>query len=277
MTDVDTFLAHYGVKGMRWGVTREKTPRASRRERLEAAYRTKMSDVEAKTKADARIRTEKTLLIAGGIAVAAAASIVIGKKLHTEFAPINLPKGSSLQNVNQHGTDFDLDRITFATFKPKDNALYRDKFSMELLRSVGRKSNDVYATELKAVKDIKIPSKATARKLFKEYEALNGIVPKTKSTVTINGVRKTVRSNVTARMIANNRTRQISDPKKSAFLEYVASKGYDGIQDVMDQRRGSYAAKAPLMFVNGAHAMIIKGAEALDSSAIFERLRNETY
>lgn len=277
MTNVDTFLAHYGVKGMRWGVIRDKTPRASRRERLEAAYRTRMSDVEAKTKADARIRTEKILITAGSIAVTAAVSIAVGKKLHSEFAPITLKAGSKLQNVNQHGTDFDLDRITFATFKPKDNAIYRDKFSMELLRSVGRKSNEVYATELKAVKDIKIPSKATARKLFKEYEALNGIVPKTKSTVTVNGVKRTIRKNVTARMIDNNRSRQISDPKKNAFLAYVASKGYDGVQDVMDQRSGSYKAKAPLMFVNGAQAMVIKGAQALDSSAIFERLRNEVY
>ena len=277
MTDVDLFLAHYGVKGMRWGVTRKTTPRASRRERLEATYRTRMSDVEAKTKADARIRTEKILITAGAVAVTAAAAVVVGKKLHTEFAPINLKSGSSLQNVNQHGEDFDLDRITFATFKSKDNQLYKDKFSMELLRNVGRKSNEVYATELKAVKDIKIPSKATARKLFKEYEALNGIVPKTKSKITINGTTRTIRKNVTARMIDNNRTRQISDPKKSDFLAYVASKGYDGVQDVMDQKSSSYAAKAPLMFVNGAQAMVVKGAQALDSSAIFERLRNEVY
>lgn len=272
--EVDDFLAHYGVKGMRWGVQRNNGPRLTRRERLEKAYATKYGEAVAKTKVDSRIRTEKIIAISGAVLLTTAVAVVAGRELHKEFAPINLAKGTSFQNINQHGVDFDLDRITFATFKPRDNAIYRDRFSKELLMNLGRKSNEVYATELKAVKDLKIPSKATAKRLFKEFEAANGIVPKTSAIIRKQGGgTKKIRLDVTTRMINNNRTRQIGDPKKSAFLAYVSSQGYDAIQDVMDQRKGSYNAKTPLMFVNGAQAMVVKGAEALDSMAIFEDIR----
>lgn len=271
MTTIDDFLAHYGVKGMRWGVSRAKTPRASRRDRLEAAYRTKMSDVDAKTKADARIRTEKILITAGAIAVTAAVAVVAGKKLHTEFAPITLKAGSSLQNVNQHGKDLNLDKVTFATFKKSDNKIYREGFVKELLSRPGRPSNDVFATDLKAVKDIKIPSKSQTRKLFAEWEKSRGITPVTSKTVNINGVKRKVKLDVTTRMINNNRNGQISNNTLTpdSFLGYVAKKGFDGVQDVMDQRSSSYRAKAPLMFVNGATSLVVKGAEALKAADIF--------
>lgn len=250
MTNIDAFLAHYGVKGMRWGVRRASTPRASRRERLETAYRTKMSDIDAKKKAAARIRTEKILITAGAIAVTAAVAAVVGKKLHSEFAPLSIKAGSSLQNVNDRGSDFDLNRITFATFKKRDNAVYRDKFAKEVASRMGS-SGKVYANELKAVKDLKIPSKAQTKKLFQEWEKTRGITPPQGQSIL-------------TRMVNNNRGSQISGNKlaEDSFLSYVGKKGFDGIQDVMDQRNG-YSAKAPLMFVNGAQALVYKGSELL--------------
>lgn len=263
MTDIDTFLAHYGVKGMRWGVTREKTPRASRRERLEAVYRTKMSDIDARKKADSRIRTEKVLLTAGAVAVASAVAIVVGKKLHVEFAPPKIKGDTLLQNVNQHGDSLDLNKVTFATFKKSDNVIYKTKFAKELL-SRPRQSNDVFVTQLKPIKDLKIPSKSQARKLFVEWEKANGITPK-------KGV------DVTTRMINSNRSSQVLGNSSSdkSFIGYVAKKGYDGIQDVMDQRKFSYGAKVPLMLANGAQSLVIKGSQALDSVGLLKQLMDD--
>lgn len=255
MVHVDAFLAHYGVKGMRWGVRRDKTPRASRRERLEAAYRTKMSDVDAKAKANGRIRTEKILLGVGAVAAVTAISVVAGKKLHSEFAPISLKSGSNLQNVNQFGKKLDLDKVTFATFKKGDNLKYRENFTKELLGRIDS-NGKVYATQLKATKDLNIPSKSQARKLFVEWEKSRGITP--------------TASSVTNRMINNNRGSQAlgNSVSDGSFLSYVGKKGFDGIQDVMDQRRGSLAAKAPLMFVNGAQSLAVAGEEFLKKSGI---------
>lgn len=270
--DVDNFLAHYGIKGMKWGVRRD-TPRLTRRERLEKAYSTKYGEAVAKTKVDSRLRTEKILLIAGSVTITAAASIVVGRKLHSEFAPVNLKKSTVLQNINQHGKDLDLDKVTFATFKKGDNKIYRGKFVEELLSRTGRGSDKVYATQLKPVKDLKIPSKAKARELFVEWEKSRGIVPKTSSTVKINGVTRKIKSNVTTRMVNSNRSNQITGnkPGPDSFLAYVAKQGFDGIQDVMDQRKGSYNASKPLMLFNGAQSVMVKGAEFIETSGILNR------
>jgi hypothetical protein len=254
--DVDDFLTHYGVKGMRWGVIRSKTPSVSRRERLTAAYSTKMSDVDARIKADARLKTEKTLLIVGGTTLVAALAVVAGKKLHTEFAPPRIKSNTLLQNVNQHGTDLNLDKITYATFKKRDNAIYKNDFVKELL-SRPRQTNDVFVTQLKPLKDLKIPSKAQARKMFVEWEKAKKITPKA-------GV------SITTRMINANRSSQIMGNKSSSgsFIDYVSKKGFDGIQDVMDQRKFKYGAKVPLMLANGAQSLMVKGAQALDTTGL---------
>jgi hypothetical protein len=266
VSDVENFLAHYGVKGMRWGVRKkDDSPKLSRRERLEKAYATKYSDVVAKQKAANRIRTEKVLLTVGAVAVTAAVAVVVGKKLHTEFAPINLSSDTVLQNVNQHGKDFDLNRVTFATYKNSDNAIYREKFAKELLQRAGRPSNDVYATQLKPIKDLKIPSRATAKKLFVEWEKASGLTPKKGQ-------------NVITRMVNHNRSSQLSGNSvedANSFLNFVGKKGFDGIQDFMDQRNPHFSAKTPLMFVNGAHALMVKGAEALDSARLIKELMDD--
>lgn len=268
--EVDDFLAHYGVKGMRWGVQRNNGPRLTRRERLEKAYTTKYGEAVAKTKVESRLRTEKIIAISGAVLLTTAVAVVVGRKLHSEFAPINLKKSTLLQNINQHGTDLDLDRVTFATYKKRDNKIYREKFVDELLSRIGRGGDNVYATQLKPVKDLKIPSKAKARDLFVEWEKSRGIVPKTSSTIKINGVTRKVKSNVTTRMVNSNRSNQIlgNKPGPDSFLAYVAKQGFDGIQDVMDQRKGSYNASKPIMFYNGAQSVAVKGAEFVKASGI---------
>jgi hypothetical protein len=247
---------------MKWGVRKSSdAPRLSRRERLEKAYATKYSDAVAKNKAANRIRTEKILLTVGAVAVTAAVAVVVGKKLHSEFAPINLPQGSSLQNVNNHGDNFDLNRITFATFKKGDNKIYREKFALELSSRSGLR-NRVYASELKSIKDLKIPSKSQAKKLYVEWEKSRGIDGAASG------------KSVIKRMINNNRNTMAFEGninKPGSFMSYIAEKGYDGIQDVMDQQSSKLRAKAPLMFVNGAQSLVVKGSEAIDHLSLHKK------
>lgn len=255
MTEAE-FLEHAGVKGMKWGIRKEE--QTTHRERLENKYRIAMTETEAKAKADARIRTEKAVAIVGAVVITTAVAVIVGKKLHTEYMPINLNEHTVLQNVNQHGKDFDLNRVTFATYTKGDNKIYRDKFAKELLMRPGRQSDDIFATTLKPIKDIRIPSKAKAKALFEEWEIVsNGGLAKSKSKLS-----------TTTRMINNNRGRQVGGQatvNKDSFLSYVASKGYDGVQDVMDQNSSHFRAKTPLIFANGVNALTVAGAESISN------------
>lgn len=62
MTDTDEFLAHFGVKGMRWGVTRaaNKTARAERRAANEhLANQAGKAAAAAKKRGDSRVSAER--------------------------------------------------------------------------------------------------------------------------------------------------------------------------------------------------------------------------
>lgn len=71
--DLDDFLAHYGVKGMKWGVrkARDKTPAST------------SSDADSKAaKTSARREKAKKVAIGTGLLIAAAGTAYVGYKLH---------------------------------------------------------------------------------------------------------------------------------------------------------------------------------------------------
>lgn len=71
-------LKHYGIPGMKWGVRKfiERQEKGkTHRDRLQNKYLEKgYSKEEASRRAANRIRTEKALAIAGGVALTAAAA-----------------------------------------------------------------------------------------------------------------------------------------------------------------------------------------------------------
>lgn len=248
MTDTDDFLMHFGIKGMRWGVRKDSQPRLTRRERLEKAYATKYSVAVAKTKADSRIKTEKTLAIAGGVLVAAAVATVVGTKLHKEFAPINLKAGTKLQNINAFGKDLNLDKPTFATYKKRDNSTYAKKFVSELMGRPESRGRSAYRTVLESSKPIKAPSRSVQRKLFDAWKKERGL-PK---GFTLEGMNRG--------MMATG----VTKPKSGDFLDYLSKRGFNAIQDTLDQGSSHYRARRPLMVFDGSDTLTSLGSYLVD-------------
>lgn len=241
--ETDDFLAHYGIKGMKWGVTRSSdSPRLSRADKLEIMYQRKYPAAVARTKAESRARTEKILAISGGILLTAAVATVVGKQIHKEFAPVILKEGSKLQNVNAFGDDLNLNKVTFATFKNSDNKTYAKKFAEEIIgRSEGKK---VYATTLKNSAQIKAPSRREAAKLFEAWKKERNIA----SSFTF--------KNLNRGMMANPGSSNSPD----SFFTFVASKGYNALQDTLDQSSGHLKAKTPLMIFDGTANLMNQGS-----------------
>jgi hypothetical protein len=171
MTDVDDFLSHYGVKGMKWGVIR-KDPSAgpSRREvRTTAKYLEKGFALEvAEKKARGRIAVENALLVAGGTALAAGAGYAAYRQAERVFGSVNLPMGTPVHHVNVHGPNLDIkDKPMFVAFNKKDQKFYDSVFA-NFARNRAAAEN-IYKSTLETTTDIKAPSNFEAKRLYKEF------------------------------------------------------------------------------------------------------------
>jgi hypothetical protein len=91
----DDYVAHFGIKGMKWGIRRFQKSngsltsagktryldKPSRQSKLEAKYQQKgKSKAEAEEAAKKRIKIEKTIAIGAGIALGTAATVALIKK-----------------------------------------------------------------------------------------------------------------------------------------------------------------------------------------------------
>lgn len=105
MNDVDDFLSHYGVKGMKWGVRRSGGSSSGKKVTSSRARAKRMSDDELKT-AVARLELEKKYIDlnahtsaagkkyaknlldqAGKVAVGAAVGAVVGAAVKAKLNP----------------------------------------------------------------------------------------------------------------------------------------------------------------------------------------------
>lgn len=250
-----TTLKHYGVLGMKWGVRKRELPakeRVSRQQRLEAQYRKEMSPALAKSKAARRVKIERAAVIGGAAvgAIALAAAAYGGSRyLSREMSPINIAKNTSLQNVNMYGDKLKLERAVFATYKKSDNKRYATKF-VEQLMGRGSGTMTAYKTELKAKTDILAPSKRQAERYFQQYKDF----------------KKRVDGVDLSRLSYEkwHRSAYSSDNMKAdnEFFRFMRNRGYNALQDVLDQN-GQFKAKTPLLIFDGTEALSNVGSTVL--------------
>ena len=218
-TDVDNFLAHYGVKGMRWGVRKDTSDGPSNRQiRTTAKYLRKgFSQEVAEKKARGRIAAENVLLATGATVLAAGAGYLAFNEASRHFGGVNLPMGTPVHHVNVQGPGLNIqDKPMFVSFDKRDQKFYDSVFANFAKNRAN--AENIYKSTLETTKDIRAPSNFQAKRLYKEFQKLN---PEVKSSYsdfnyTFNG------------------EGHGSAQAKKAFSEFMQGKGYNAMIDNFD-------------------------------------------
>lgn len=165
-------LKHYGIPGMKWGVRKiiERQEKGkTHRDRLQNKYLEKgYSKEEASKRAANRIRAEKALAIAGGIALTAAAAYYAHHKYTTDEV---ISKNVDFQKIMLLPKDAKPSgNMKYLAFKRGDKKRYEGTYSQALLakKMLTFSDDKVAKVTTKFERDIKIASPKRARDTFKK-------------------------------------------------------------------------------------------------------------
>lgn len=165
-------LKHYGIPGMKWGVRKfiERHDKGkTHRDRLQNKYLERgYSKEEASKRAANRIRAEKALAIAGGVALTAAAAYYAHHKYTTDEV---ISKNVDFQKIMLLPKDAKPSgNMKYLAFKRGDKKRYEGTYSQALLANKMLTFSDdkVAKVTTKFERDIKIASPKRARDTFKK-------------------------------------------------------------------------------------------------------------
>lgn len=248
---------HFGVKGMKWGVTKDskkskgsKPPlqdseKSAHRVRLESKYRSRgKTQTESESLAEKRIRTEKVLLAVGATVVVAGAAYGAKVAYGKRFADVVLESGKDLHYINALGDKADLNRRLYTTFKEGDTQKYRGMLATALRKNAP--DTTIYDTVLRTTETIKAPSQRQAAKMFETFKKGNPLV-----------------SNIQDYTDFNKRLVDES-PAGKEFMSFLKNKGYNAILDSNDQFVSGYNTQKPLILFNAKSSTVRSGQTIVD-------------
>lgn len=262
-TDVDDFLAHYGVKGMKWGVIRkrgsdpkassssskstEDKPPSAYRSSLEAMYLKRGSSrAEAIAKADKAIRIQKVVAIAGAATLAAAVTYAAGNKLAKEFTGVKLAEDTTFQHISKSDSLNLTDKHLYTTFAKGDKFNYQGTFAAEL-------GGNAHAISLKSIGKIRAPSNVQGQKILAEALGKDKI------------------SRSTYDSFVKGYYNNFDSEQYTKFKEAMAKKGFNAVIDTTDQNFYAKAYK-PLIVFDSASNFVQKGARSISNKEMVRKL-----
>lgn len=257
LAEKEAFLAHYGVKGMKWGKRKstasDPKPKGKYRVHKEAKFIKKgFSLSEAERKASTQIKIEKTLAIAAGVAVASLAAYSVSKAVGKKYVGVSLKEGSKLTYVNALGDKANFDRRLYTSFKKSDTDKYRSTLAKALKRN--KEGTVIYETVLTAKEKIKAPSHKQAEKLYKEF------------TYTLKGYEGQKARLQGYKEFNKNLVFDKEDGKK--FMDFVKSKGFNALIDSNDQFISGYNTQKPIILLNASSSAVKTGQKILSDKFI---------
>lgn len=261
--DVDNFLEHYGVRGMKWGVIRKNpsvktasksTAKAAESPRPQSAYRVMLeakylkagnSRADAIAKADKSIKIQKIVAITGAATVATALAYAGGAKLAKEFTGVKLAEGTTFQHISKSGSLDLSDKHLYTTWAKADKFNYQGTFSAEL----GGNAN---AISLKSIGKIKAPSNFQGQKILAESMGKDKISRSTYDTF-VRGYYKNGDSELYKK-----------------FKETMGKKGFNAVIDTTDQNFYAKAYK-PVIVFDSKNNLVQKGARAISNKEMMAK------
>lgn len=264
------------------------------RERLISSYmRNKgMTQEEAETAADKRIKNEKRALIGAGVAITAAAAYVAARHYINENVDQVLKEGTEMKRIVRGDDDSVKEgRAIYLAWNKKDTQRYEGLLAPDLFKTERVYDENGFVKDLKAVNpkqltinaksNLKIASNKSARNTFNElYDndsefkdyvqkhvgklrqaaLFGGATEKQKEVLNraANDVAKNTKSKSLYTMFNYGMVDHSPESQKqiNKFYNALKNKGYAGVADINDRKLSGYNAKsATIMFDTGKLAV----------------------
>lgn len=310
MNELDDFLLHAGVKGMKWGVVRwrkkagKKITSALRKNKVtsgildnklsrkigerttkhEARYLAKgFSPRDAKNMAKRRRNAELTLAAVGAVVITVGA-VTATKVIGREFVDKHVK--TSLQNLSDV-KDRDFSKPFYAAFNNADKRKYQGLMSGHLMKD--RPDVEVFKHVIEQSKGLKIASHNNARKALAQAVEGNSQFKALVKEVTGSSVVDRSTYGKFNQAIANIHANDFARGTDliTPYYDKLKSMGYNGLLDLNDQKFSGFKAKNPAIvfdagknFVqsvskipaSAANAMYNKEVVKLSAQSIIEGL-----
>ena len=296
----DDYVAHFGIKGMKWGLRRytRYNKKSDHQLKLEAKYQQKgKTKEEAEAAAKKRIKIEKTIAASAGIVLGAAATVALIKKYKDYSDDIIVgTKDNPIYRMEMMNDtkDHDMSGAVYGVYKKKDTPQYfgvlakqrnmAELYTNQAKEHLGIKTDPKNAHAMKMAYDsgVKMASTKNSKKIFKDLmkndPTFKKNVNKMGTTVLFDPNHRNQYDTFIRDLAGTGKkgTGRDSDAAKQFFSE-LSKRGYGAIHDSNDAKFSGFGAKsAGIFFKDGYNwtAEKLSDQEIEDNAKIGQKIIN---